>query len=101
MCIYGIFGIILGFIVSKEEKTFDLKKIKALVKMLVPKNLRIFKFSMAQFYRCFIKKITYVMVPITKLLKKIEMFEWTSKWQTAWEDVKNRYIQPPTLIIPN
>jgi hypothetical protein len=29
---------ILGFIISKEGKTFDLKKIEALVKMLMPKT---------------------------------------------------------------
>jgi hypothetical protein len=34
------FGIILGFIVSKEGKTCDLKKIEGLVKMLVSKTLQ-------------------------------------------------------------
>jgi hypothetical protein len=34
------FGIILGFIISKEGKTFDLKKIEGLVKMLVSKTLQ-------------------------------------------------------------
>jgi hypothetical protein len=32
------FGTILGFIVSKEGKTLDLKKIEALVQMPVPKT---------------------------------------------------------------
>jgi hypothetical protein len=32
------YGNILGFIVSKEVKTHDLKKIEALVKMLIPKT---------------------------------------------------------------
>jgi hypothetical protein len=38
MCIYGIFGTILGFIVSKEGKILDPKKMEALVKILVPKT---------------------------------------------------------------
>jgi hypothetical protein len=29
--------------------------------------------GMAQFYRCFIKNFAYVMAPITKLLKKMEV----------------------------
>jgi hypothetical protein len=33
MCIYGIFGTIWRFIISKEGKTFDPKKIEVLVKM--------------------------------------------------------------------
>jgi hypothetical protein len=38
-------GTILGFIVSKEGKTFDPKKIKALIKMLVaktPQEIKVF-----------------------------------------------------------
>jgi hypothetical protein len=29
------------------------------------------------------------MAPITKLLKKVAVFEWTVKCQIAWEDIKN------------
>jgi hypothetical protein len=57
MCIYGILGIILGFIVSKEGKTLDPKKIEALVKMLMPKtpkDIQVF-IGMAAFYKCFIR----------------------------------------------
>jgi len=49
---------ILGFIVSKEGKTCDLKKIEALVNMSMsktPQDIQVFN-GMAQFYRCFIKK---------------------------------------------
>ncbi len=66
------FGTILGFIVSKEGKTPNPKKIKALVKMPIPKTpqeIQVFN-AMAQFYRCFIRNFAYVMAPITKLLKK-------------------------------
>jgi len=59
--------------------------------MLIPKTpqeIQVFN-GMAQFYRCFIKKIAFIMAPITKLLRKIEVFEWTIECQTAWEDIKN------------
>jgi hypothetical protein len=75
------FGTILGFIVSKEGKTSNPKKIKALVKMQVPKTLQeiqVFN-GMALFYRCFIRNFSYVMAPTTKLLKKIEVFKWTAE----------------------
>jgi len=94
---------ILGFIVSKEGNTHDPKKIEVLVKMLVPKTpqeIQVFS-GMAQFYRCFIKKIAFIMALITKLLRKVEVFEWTTKCQTTWEDIKNRYIQAPIIISPN
>jgi hypothetical protein len=88
------FGTILGFIISKEGKTLDPKKIKALVKMSVPKTpqeIQVFN-GMAKFYKCFIGNFAFVMAPITKLLKKAEVFKLTFECQIAWEDIKNRYI---------
>ncbi len=41
------------------------------------------------------------MSPITKLVKKFEVFEWIEERQNAWEDIKNQYIQAPILISPN
>jgi hypothetical protein len=38
MCIYGISGIILSFIVSKKEKLRDPKKIQAMINIPPPKN---------------------------------------------------------------
>ncbi len=74
-------GTILRFIVFKEGKTPDPKKIEALVKMPMPETLheiQVFN-GMAQFLKCFIKNFAFVMAPITKLLKKAEVFEWTPK----------------------
>jgi hypothetical protein len=67
---------ILGFIVSKKGKTFYPKKIKALIKMLVPKTpqeIQVFN-GMAKFYRCFIKNFASIMALITKLLQKAQVF---------------------------
>jgi len=47
------------------------------------------------------KTIAFVMALITKLLTKGEMFKLIVECQTAWEDIKNRYIQPPIIINPN
>jgi hypothetical protein len=96
------FRTILGFIVSKEGNTIDPKKIKALVKMHVPKkpqDIQVFN-GMTWFYRCFIINFAYVMEPITKLLRKIEVFKWTTECQTTWGDIENQYIQAPILNSP-
>jgi hypothetical protein len=66
----------LGFIISKEGKLLDPKKIQTIVNMPLPKNsqqIQVFN-GMAQFYRCFIKKIIVIITPITKLTKKIKTF---------------------------
>jgi hypothetical protein len=68
----------LGFIVSKEGKLPNPKKIQAIVNMPPPKNpqqIQVFN-GMAQIYRCFIKNFAVIMAPITKLTKKIETFLW-------------------------
>jgi hypothetical protein len=38
MCLYDILGLISGFIVSKEGKIPNLKKVHAIVNMLAPTN---------------------------------------------------------------
>jgi len=81
-CVFVVcFGTILGFIVSKEGKTPNPKKIEALVNMPIPKtpqDIQVFN-GMENFYRCFIRNFASIMAPITKLLMKVEVFEWTTK----------------------
>jgi hypothetical protein len=96
-------GTILGFIISKEGKTHNPKKIEAMLKMLIRKTLQeiqVFN-GMAQFCQCFINFFASIMAPITKLLRKIEAFEWIVECQAVWGDIKNQYIQAPILIGPN
>jgi hypothetical protein len=41
------------------------------------------------------------MVPITKLMQKLEAFIWTPKFQEAWEMMKQKYMETPILIAPH
>jgi hypothetical protein len=61
---------ILGFIVSKESKLLDPKKIQTIVRMRVPTNPQQIQVlnGMAQFCRCSVKNFTFIMAPITKLM---------------------------------
>jgi hypothetical protein len=56
---------------------------------------------MALFCRCFIKKITTIMAPITKLARKTKTFLWTEECQKAWELIKQKYNETSILISPN
>jgi hypothetical protein len=54
---------ILGFIISKESKLPDPKKIQAIVNMPPPRflqQIQVFN-GMAQFYKCFIKYFVAIM----------------------------------------
>jgi hypothetical protein len=70
------FGVIIRFIVSKEGKSPNSKKIQAIVNMHVPQNsLQIQVLNgMAQFYKFFIKNFIVLMALITKLTWKTIFF---------------------------
>jgi hypothetical protein len=70
--------VITGFIVSKEDKPPNLKKIQAIVNMHIPQNsLQIPVLNaMAQFYKCFIKNCIMLMALIIKLTWKTIFFLW-------------------------
>jgi hypothetical protein len=95
-------GMILGFIVSKKRKLLDPKKIQAILNMPPPKNpqkIQVFN-GMAQFYKCFIKKIVIIMAPSTELTKKQRLF-FRQECSKAWELITQKYIEALTLISPN
>ncbi len=67
---------ILGFIVSKEGKLLDAKKIQAIVNTPPPKNpqqIQVFN-GMTQFYKCFINYFFVIMAFIIKLTIKTKPF---------------------------
>ncbi len=67
---------ILGFIVSKECKLPNPKKIQTIVQIHVPINpqqIHVFN-RIAQFYKHSIKKFSFITVPITKPMKKTTNF---------------------------
>jgi hypothetical protein len=93
----------LGFIVSKEGKLPNLKKIHAIINMPPPRNpqhIQVFN-GMTQFYKCFIKSFVVIMAPITKLTKKTKAFLWIEEYQKTWELIKHKYIKASILISPN
>ncbi len=96
-------GIALGFVVSKEGKLPNLKKIQAIVNMppvKSPQQIQVFN-GMAQFYKCSIKNFVTIMAPITKLTRKTKTFLWTKECQKVWELIKHKYIETLILISPN
>jgi hypothetical protein len=95
--------LILGFIVSKEGKIPNRKKVQAIMNMLIPTNpqqIQVFN-GMARFYKCFIKNFTFIMALITKLMRKIKPFIWITKCQKTWDQIKQKYMETSILISPN
>jgi hypothetical protein len=40
------------------------------------------------------------MAPITKLLRKVEAFDWMLECQVTWDTIKRRYMDAMILIAP-
>ena len=93
----------LGFLVSFEKIEMDPKKIAGISDWPVPttlKQLRLF-LGFGNYYRKFIKNYSDLTQPLNKLLRKDNKFMWTDERQYAFNELKQRFMTKPCLIMPN
>ncbi|XP_020081530.1 uncharacterized protein LOC109705200 [Ananas comosus] len=99
-CAFGVVsGKFLGFIVRHRGVEIDPSKIKAIVEMPPPKNLkqlRSFQGRLA-YIRRFISNLSGRVKPFSKLVKKDAPFVWDTECQTAFEGIKEYVMSPPVL----
>lgn len=95
-------GKILGFIVRYRGIEINPTKIKAILEMPPPRNikeLRSFQGRLA-YIRRFIANLSGRIKPFTKLTKKGTPFIWDQSCQRAFEDIKQYLLHPPVLAAP-
>ncbi|XP_074337070.1 putative mitochondrial protein AtMg00860 [Apium graveolens] len=82
----------LGYIVGSEGIRVDPEKIEAMMNWERPKTPTEVKSSMglAGYYRRFVKDFSKITVPLTKLTRKNEKFEWTEKCKSSFQELKKR-----------
>jgi hypothetical protein len=102
-CIFGVpSSILLSNIVSHDGIRPNLEKVKAVMKMKLPKCIKdIQKLTgcMAALSR-FISGLDEKGVPFFKLLKAKEKFEWSEEADTAFVELKQFLTSPPVLTVP-
>ena len=54
--------------------------------------------GLSGYYRRFVKDFSKIASPLTNLLKKVVKFEWTSKCEEAFQELKNGLTSAPILI---
>jgi hypothetical protein len=59
------------------------------------------KFGLAGYYRQFIKDLSKIAKPMTRLLEKNKDFNWTEECQASFEELKKRLTSAPMLILPD
>ena len=92
----------LGHIVSSEGIRVDPVKIEAVVNWKPPRSVTEVRsfLSLAGYYRRFVKGFSVIASPLTKLLRKGVMFEWSDKCQNSFEQLKEMLVEAPVLTQP-
>ncbi|KAL0439934.1 UNVERIFIED_CONTAM: putative mitochondrial protein [Sesamum latifolium] len=81
----------------------DPAKVKAIMEWRVPKNateVRSF-LGLAGYYRRFVEGFSIIAGPLTKLLRKGAVFQWTEPCQRSFDELKKRLTSTPILVLPS
>ena len=93
----------LGYIISQGQIEMDPAKVSAVAEWPSPptwKRLQPF-LGFANFYRQFIRGYSQVAAPLTVLTSTKSAYVWTSKAETAFLDLKKRFVSAPILVQPD
>jgi hypothetical protein len=93
----------LGHIVTKDGIAVDPTKVTVVTEWEPPKNVgevRSF-LGLAEYYRRFIENFSKIAKPITELLKKEKMFEWTEGCENSFQELKKILVSAPILCLPD
>ena len=93
----------LGYIISQGQIEMDPAKVSAVAEWPSPptrKRLQQF-LGFAHFYRRFIRGYSQVAAPLTALTSTKSVYAWTPRAETAFQDLKKRFISAPILVQPD
>nr|GEZ24734.1 DNA-directed DNA polymerase [Tanacetum cinerariifolium] len=96
-------GIVLGHKIPKEGIEVDKAKVDVIAKLPHPttvKGIRSF-LGHASFYRRFIKDFSKIARPMTRLLEKDTSFLFSKECVEAFQTLKRKLTEAPTLIAPD
>ena len=95
-------GKFLGFVIRHRGIEIDPSKIKAIMELPLPRNLKQFRGLQGRlaYIRRFIANLSGKIRPFTRLTKKDVPFDWDAACQQAFEDIKRYLLKPPVLAAP-
>jgi len=79
------------------------EKVQGVVDWPVSKSVKdVQKFlGLANYYRWFVKDFARVEKPLHKIMRKDTKWNWREKQQKAFEELKEKFIIEPVLVIPD
>lgn len=93
----------LGHVINETGVSPDPRKIQCIKDYPRPKNAKDIKsfLGLLNYYRRFVVNFAKIAKPLTSLLKKNIIFNWTDKCENAFCELKNILMSPPLLIYPD
>lgn len=90
----------LGHVISQDGISPDDDKVRAVLDMKTPSTLRQLRtfFQTCSWFRKFIPSFSAVAEPLTRLLKKNQVWIWGPEQMKAFEELKTRLTSAPILI---
>lgn len=88
---------------SKDGITIDAERVKAILELPLPshkKGLQSF-IGRINFVRRFMPNIAALLKPLTAMLKKNTVFNWTRQGKDSFQLLKEALSSPPTLVNPD
>ncbi|KAL0345664.1 UNVERIFIED_CONTAM: Retrovirus-related Pol polyprotein from transposon [Sesamum radiatum] len=93
----------LGHIVERGRIRMDPKKVQTIEEWQPPSDvhdLRSF-LGLVNYYRRFVKGYSEIARPMTDLLKKTEIWNWTPQCQVSLDNLKRAIVTDPVLALPD
>ena len=103
-CVFEVKSVeFLGLIISADTIAMDPTKIQGIRDWPVPTTVKAIRsfLGFGNFYRRFIPGFSHISQPLNNLTQKDVAWNWTSKCQQAFEQLKQQFISAPVLMMPD
>ncbi|KAL0199933.1 hypothetical protein M9458_003120, partial [Cirrhinus mrigala] len=103
-CIFHAQSVLfLGYIISSEGVRMDPDKVKAVVDWPTPDSRKALQrfLGFANSYRHFIRNFSQLASPLTALTSAKTTFRWSSAADSAFANLKSRFVSAPILVAPD
>ena len=89
-------------VVSKRGIAVDPTKVEAVMEWKQPTTVTEIRsfLGLAGYYRRFIKGVSQIALPMTKLTRKDTPFVWTPECEESFQTLKKKLTTAPVLVLP-